>query len=265
VAVVVLVEHADFEDDQDRVLRLPGAAAVRVHPNLLFRSHREYGHRVGVFRVLAALEERGIPATVAIDASSARRYPYLVGYCLDQGAEFVAHGVAATRPISSRMSEDEERAYVAEARDTIAAAVGGPVRGWLGVEQSASPRTPSILDDAGFGYVLDWPNDEQPYRMTTPRGLVSVPTCLPLDDAVAVLGPPDPPSHYTDLVTTAFDTLARDGQSGAARCLVLVVRPWLTGRPYQIRAFAKALDHLAGSDQAWLTTPGRIAAAFRDA
>lgn len=264
VAVITLIEYVEFESPADRpVIRLPGAASVRVHPNLLFRSHREYGARVGVFRVLEALRNCGIRPAIAIDAESAVRYPFVVQRCVEADAEFIAHGTAATNPLSARMTTSEERQYIATSRRVIEAAVPRPVEGWYGPEQSESLRTPFLLDALGFKFVCDWPNDDQPYAMDTPGKLISVPTALTLDDAGAMLTRTSAPSRYTDLVRDGFDALVADARHCGGCCMVLVVRPWLTGRPFQIEAFERAVAHVVASGSAWLTTPGEIAATYR--
>lgn len=258
LAVVVLVEHVGV----DSPATVPGASSLRVPPNLLFRSHREYGHRVGIFRLLAALHESGVPVSVAIDAESARRYPYVLESCAAAGAEFLAHGRQVDLPVSAAMTEGEELAYLTTTRDVVAARTGGPIAGWFGPEQSESTRTPWLLDRLGFRYVCDWPNDEQPYLMRTPSRLVSVPTSVPLDDVVCLWGRPTAPSAYTTAVAEAFDVLARDGADNA-RALVLVVRPWLSGRPFQIEAFSQAVHYVCNSGAAWPATVGEIAEAAR--
>jgi hypothetical protein len=94
--------------------------------------------------------------------------------------------------------------------------------------------------------------------MNTPNKLVSIRTALPLFVSVCVLPrPTDPGNYYRDVAST-LDVLARDGQA-TSRSLVLVVRPWLTGRAYQIDAFERALRHIRESGAAWLATTGQIA------
>jgi allantoinase len=258
VAVVILLEHVGDAAPAS----VPGASSLRIPPNLLLRSHREYGHRVGIFRLLAALQEYAVPASVAVDVGAASRYPFVIECCAEQGAEFLAHGLQVDQPLSSTMSADDEVAYLRTARDQVADLTGAPVAGWYGPEQSESAHTPMLLDRLGFRYVCDWPNDEQPYLMNTPGRLVSVPTNLPLDDVTCLWGHATAPTAYTNAVTASFDVLAADGARNA-RSMVLVVRPWLSGRAFQIDAFEAAIRHIASSGEAWLATAGEIAEAAR--
>jgi allantoinase len=262
-AVLVLVEHVEVDPPEGSV-QLARRGAGSTKNAMAFVSPREYGHRVGIFRVLDALARHGITPSVAIDAMAAERYPYLVDRCGQQGAEFVAHGISATRLVTSRMSEDNERAYIAESLDRLEAALGQRPRGWLGPEQSESERTPQLLGEAGVDYTCDWPNDEQPYLMTTPGPLVAVPPSYALDDAYLIGVRATRPDFYGESVVRCFQQLAREG-SGSARTLVLTVRPWLTGRPFRMASFDRALDAVTGSGDAWATTTGEIASAFRRA
>ena len=98
-------------------------------PDVTAWSHREYGHRVGVFRVLDVLAKHGIRPTIALDALTAAHYPFLVRHCKERRAEFIGHGIAVNRMISSRMSADEERAYIRESIDAVARATARRQRG----------------------------------------------------------------------------------------------------------------------------------------
>ena len=101
-------------------------------PDWLTWSQREYGARVGIFRVLDVLDRFGVTPSVALGSAAAKRYPELVDELVRRNACFLAHGTYATRRITSRMSEAEERAYIAESRDAVRAAAGEAPLGWCG-------------------------------------------------------------------------------------------------------------------------------------
>jgi hypothetical protein len=181
LAVMILVEHVELDPPTGwPQIALPGVDARSPMGKV---SLREYGHRVGIYRLLDELAARNVTPSVAIDAMAAERYPTLVADCASRGAEFVAHGIAATRPITNAMPENVEQAYLAGTLERIEAATGTRPTGWLSVEQSESERTPRLLGELGIDYVCDWPNDDQPYLMNTPNQLVSVPTTYALDVA----------------------------------------------------------------------------------
>ena len=101
-------------------------------PDWLTWSQREYGARVGIFRVLDVLDRFGVTPSVALGSAAAKRYPELVDELVRRNACFLAHGTYATRRITSRMTEVEERAYITECRDAVHAAAGEAPLGWCG-------------------------------------------------------------------------------------------------------------------------------------
>ena len=162
LCVVVNLEHTEWLPPADSFRPvLTGGVAPRPYPDYALLTHREYGHRVGVFRVLDVLEKYGITPTVAMDALTAAHYPYLVRHCLQRGCEIIGHGIGV-RVINSTMSEQQEQAYIQQALETLQRATGTVPAGWLGPEYGESARTPQLLAQAGIRYVCDWATDEQP-------------------------------------------------------------------------------------------------------
>jgi allantoinase len=266
LCVVVLLEHYDFQvPDGTYTLRRPSGGLFPLpFPDYVRLSHREYGHRVGLFRVLDALDRAGVPPTAAVDALTAEHYPWLMAHLVDRGAEVMAHGVAASRLITSRMTEADERATIAEALHAVEAATGNRPAGWLGPEGAESARTPALLAEAGVRYLCDWPNDEQPYAMTVPRGeLISLPGLLELDDEYALWHRKVGVERWGRMVVEAAERLHADGaQSG--RLLLLTLRPWLVGQPFRVGALASALRTITAWPGVWAARAGEIAAWYAD-
>jgi allantoinase len=134
-------------------------------PDWLTWSQREYGARVGIFRVLDVLDRFDVTPSVALGAAAAKRYPELVDELVRRIACFLAHGIYATRRITSRMTEAEERTLIVESRNAVRDAVGEPPTGWCGQDFNESDRTPALLHDAGFSYTTDWASDDRPFLL----------------------------------------------------------------------------------------------------
>ena len=172
LSVVVTLEQMEWlpPEGSFQAANLAGGSAARPFPDYARISHREYGHRVGIFRVLDVLERHGIRPTVAMDALTASNYPYLVRHCLDRGCEIIGHGISVSRMITGNMSEQQERDYIQESMDAVTQATGVAPVGWMGPEYGESERTPRLLGEAGVRYLCDWANDEQPYPLKVPVG-----------------------------------------------------------------------------------------------
>lgn len=230
-------------------------------PDLRTFSQREYGNRVGIWRVLEVLDRHGIRATLAANSSACQRYPDIVQAARERGMELVAHGTHATRMITSRMTEAKERAHIAEAIAGITATGAAP-KGWLGQDYGESTRTPALLAEAGIDYVMDWPNDDQPYLMQAGgRALVAIPNFYEWDDQQLFLHRRLPTHRYPELVGEAFEVLAGEG----GRVFGIGIHPWLFGMAHRIRYLDDALTRLKAHGATWQTTAGDIAAWFRKA
>ena len=100
-------------------------------PDVTGWSGREYGHRVGFFRVMDVLDKHGIKATVAMDTLTADNYPFLVRECRKRGCEVIGHGISLSRMITSNMPEQEEREYIQTSLASLTKATGqAPLAGW---------------------------------------------------------------------------------------------------------------------------------------
>lgn len=224
-------------------------------------TQREYGNRAGIFRVLDVLDRYQIRAGVAVNAMAAERYPYLIEQFRKRKYEFIAHGHSANRMITSKMSEAEEKAEIAASLDAIEKAAGVRPKGWLGQDYGESQRTPGLLAEAGLEYVLDWPNDDQPYVMkTAPSPLVSLPNQPEWDDVQQVILRRIPLPRYADMVGEAFELLHQEG----GQVFNLSVHPWVMGVPHRIKYLDEALRRVERFGNVWQATPGEIAAHYRE-
>lgn len=265
-SIVILLEHIELYPPPESI-QAPLSGGVMgsqfPFPNMPLLTQWDYGLRVGLFRIGDLLDGLALPSAIAIDAMTAERYPFIVEFCRKRGMEFIAHGISASRIISGKMSETEERNYIGESLRRIRSATGGTITGWCGPAQSESTITPYLLDEAGLDYVLDWPNDEQPYFMNTIHKLVSLPPLFALDDAYFLLNRAGTSDDYCKSITVAFDRMTGDASNGA-RSMILLIRPWLTGQPFRIHALETSLSHIAANATAWKATPSEVQTVFRE-
>jgi peptidoglycan/xylan/chitin deacetylase (PgdA/CDA1 family) len=260
LCVVIPLEHMEWQAPAGsfQSARLAGGSTPREFPDYARLSHREYGHRVGIFRLLDVLEKHGVRATIAMDALTAENYPYLVRQCLDRGCEIIGHGISVSRMITSNMSEDEERDYIRTSIQALEAATGAAPQGWFGPEYGESGRTPQLLAEAGLTYVCDWANDEQPYPMTTgDRPFFALPLLYELDDVVAISHKLMTVFDYERMLVESFDVLKEDG-AATGRLMAVNWHPWLVGQPFRIGSIDRALSYIKGQGGVWAATGSEI-------
>jgi allantoinase len=260
VCVIVNLGHVEWRHPPGSYQppNLAGGYGPGPFPDVTAWSHREYGHRVGIFRVLDVLDKHGIKPTIAMDVLTAENYPFLVRHCLGRGGEIIGHGVSVSQMITSRMSEQEEQEYLQTSVHTLTRATGKAPVGWLGPEYGESPRTPQLLAQLGIRYVCDWVNDEQPYPFKVPQGeLYALPVALPVDDVNALWDRRIDINRYKEMIKETFDTLHSEGATNA-RLLVLHLHPWLIGQPFRIGYLDEALGHIMQRQGVWTATGSEI-------
>ena len=265
LSVVVALEHMEWlpPEGSFQADNLAGGSAARPFPDYARVSHRDYGHRVGIYRVLDVLERHGVRPTVALDAMTAANYPYLVRHCLDRGCEIIGHGISVSRMITGNMAEQEERDYIRESLDALTQATGEAPAGWMGPEYGESERTPRLLAEAGIRYLCDWANDEQPYPLKTPEGeLYALPVMLELDDVVAMAHRKVTIDRYSAMLREGFDGLYADGADNG-RALVLSLHPWLIGQPFRIGILDDALAHMTRRQGVWAASGTEVVEWYR--
>ncbi len=263
-AIVVSVEFYELQPLPGAFIppNLPGGFGRGPYPDFRNYTHRAYGPRVGLFRLMDLLRDRQIKATAAIDARTAIERPFIVQHCLERGWEIAAHGRAVTDVVSSQMTEAQERTYIMDSIAAVRNATGSFPRGWHGAEYGESHRTVRLLAESGIDYVLDWPNDEQPYLMRAgDRRLVALPMAVDLDDVIAHWQHKLTMRRWRQAVIDAVDQLCTDGEQNG-RVLVLNIHPWLMGQAFRTTYLAEVLDHVRNRSGIWLATAGEIASAY---
>ncbi len=228
-------------------------------PDVLNYSWRDYGNRVGVFRLAELFTELNMPVSLIVNAQMYQHAPQATAAF--PGAEIVGHG----RTNSERqgtLSESEEQRLIAETTATIERHSGSRPRGWLGPWISQSPLTPDLLQEAGYTYLLDWCHDDQPVWMTTRNGrILSVPYPQELNDIPQIVARKREGAEFADMIVDAFEVMHEEC---ARRPLVMgiALHAYIVGWPHRFKHLARALRHIArkADERVWFATAGAITA-----
>ncbi len=245
---------------EDKPFRAPGHMQT-AYPDYRHYTSRDYGTRVGFYRLLDAFAKAGVRVSVAVNAAIADRYPQVIADIVAAGHEIIAHSTDMNGTIATGLPIAEERALIAASLDTLERASGTRPRGWLSIARSESWNTPDLLREAGLRYTCDWVNDELPYRFY--NGLIDLPLNHELSDRQIITVQQHSAESYAQQMRDAFDWLAREAAaSGGGRMLPLHVTPYIIGLPYRITAFERLLADLAQRPEAWAATGGAIVDAW---
>jgi allantoinase len=241
----------------------PPGAMVAPYPDLRHYTLRDYGNRVGIFRVMTALDRLGIRASVAVNAAVAARHPSLIKACTERRWEVIASGLDMDHLHYEGLPPEAEQKLVAEALALLRRVSGQPIRGWLSPARSESFATLDLIAAAGIDYVCDWVNDDLPYAMRTASGrLHSMPVSSDIDDYTILVQNRHSEDAFTQQVCDQFDLLYQEAGAQGGRVMSLSLHPWVIGQPFRIGALERALAHIMGHQEVWAATASEILDAF---
>ena len=243
--------------------RAPGGLTMPF-PDLRHYTNRDYGNRVGIFRILELLDELKIPASAAVNAAIAERYPALLRELVSRKIEIVAHGLDMEQVHHSGMSQEAEAALVTRALGILRQTSGQKVTGWLSPGRAQSFATPDILAANGVSYACDWANDDMPYRMRTVSGeLYAMPLAQETDDRTVMLELHHTEDDWLRQVMDRFDVLYREAERHGGRIVSIPLHAWVAGVPYRVGVVHEALARMLAHDGVWAATGADILADFR--
>jgi len=265
VALWVAVHVGHFPMDMPRTPFVAPGGVDRPYPSYWDYTQRDYGNRIGIYRLMRALDARGLRATALLSSAVATRYPALVREIAASRWEVAAAGVDMGKLHHGGLAEAEERALVEAAASTLRGAFATPIRGWHSPAHSESMRTLDLVAGAGLDWVADWINDDMPYQVTTSAGaLTAMPLAWDLSDQRLLFQQHMDTAEFVEQVLRAFATLyAEAARTGSGRILTLTITPWLMGQPHRIRALGGLLDRILDHAGVWPATAAEIVDAWR--
>lgn len=254
VYVALNLEHYAFGEGLVEDL-VPGIPA----PDVLNNSWREYGNRVGAWRLRALFGELRLPVTLLLNSALYDAWPGLVAAFRDDGAEVSAHGRTNSEH-QAGLDEAAERALIDHVTETIARHEGRRPQGWLSPWIAETDRTPDLLHEAGYRYLLDWCMDDQPVWLRTRAGrILSVPYPQELNDSSTIIGRRVDTHDFATMLIDQFDEMLEQSRRQPL-VMGIALHAMIAGQPFRIRALRRAFEHLAAHrDRCWLTTAGAIA------
>jgi allantoinase len=251
VAVWICVSLEYFPlTPSDKPFRAPGHMQT-AYPDYRHYTAREYGTRIGFYRLLDAFAKAGVCVSVATNSAIAERYPSIIADIVAGGHEIIAHSTDMNGTIASGLPEDGEYALISTSLDTLERVSGTRPTGWLSIARSQSWNTPRLLKEAGVHYCCDWVNDELPYRFK--NGLINLPLNHELSDRQIITVQQQSADSYAQQILDAYDWLSAEG----GRMLPLHITPYIMGLPYRIGAFEGLLAALKVRD-AWFASGSNV-------
>jgi len=252
------IEHYEFLPELIRVRdpwpRLP-------HPDILGYGLRDYGNRVGVWRLMEVFDRFQVPCTVSLSMAVLQMYPEIAEAMLKRRWEFMSHGLYNTR-YHWNLSEADERAAIEECQHIHRQFTGRDLPGWFSPAASNTLNTPDLVAEAGIGYLCDLYHDDQPTPIQVRQGeLYSLPYSMEINDSIAWRRGQEG-AAFAQKICDEFDTLYSEG-AVSGQVMNIAVHPFIMGQPHRIEHLARALDYVLSHSGVWCATGSEIIASYR--
>lgn len=227
-------------------------------PDVMYYSQRDFGNRVGVWRMMEAMDRCGVRGSISLNIALCDHHPEIIEECAKRDWEFFSHGIYNTR-FTYEMSEAQEREFIEDAFASVEKYTGQRLAGWLSPALTNTERTLELLAEYGIKYTCDLFQDDQPQPLKVNSGrLISMPYSLEMNDIIVYNFDLSSPRHYAKVIRAQFEQLYEEGaESGTVMCIPL--HPFLVGQAHRIAAFEEALAYITGHEKVWVTTGREIA------
>jgi allantoinase len=268
IAMIVTpnLEYWDQTKDTDKPFYPGGPSIITdVMPGNVYDnpnwSWREYGQRVGIWRIFDIAEKAAIPLSCTMNAKMGLERRQIIDYANERGWELVAHNYVQTDLLSShQFAPEEERRIIQETLSVYRDVVGRPARGWLSSSLRSTPNTADVLAEEGLSFFTDLLNDDQPYLIRTKSGkpLVSIPYTSEVNDFTLFLRQGKDVEGAIGVFSEQFNELYREGAT-SGRLMNLGLHPHVIGQPFRIRALRDFVAYAKSFPDVWWTTRAEIA------
>ena len=222
---------------------------------------RDYGNRVGNWRLFEILDELKLPASILLNSAVCYEYPDLVQKIKARGDDVLGHG-RTNAELQRGMWENDERNAIKEVTEVIEKYIGVRPTGWMGPGALESNVTPDLLKEAGYTHLLDWPIDDQPLWMKTRAGpLLAVPYPLEINDAGTLVWRDHTGREFADMIVDQFEEMLEQSEKQTL-VFALALHGFIVGQPFRLRALRQAIKHCVEHkqrDRVWFTRAGEIA------
>ncbi|NMP32010.1 polysaccharide deacetylase family protein [Thalassotalea sp. M1531] len=263
LALWVNVPLQFFPLDQKGVpFKVPGGMTMP-YPDLRHFTLRDYGNRVGIYRLLNAFDKYQVTPTFAMNSALAKRNPYLLNVIKERSNEILGHGIHMDALHYGGQDISQERQQVKESLSTLRELSGQAITGWLSPVRSESENTPELLAENGIEYFCDWVNDDMPYQFHTQQGnLTAMPLSNELDDAFILMNNQHSEQSYVEQLCDACDFLLNEAESQGGRILALNIHPWMLGQPHRIAKLEQVLEYVT-SQGVWSASASDILSIYK--
>jgi peptidoglycan/xylan/chitin deacetylase (PgdA/CDA1 family) len=221
---------------------------------------REYGQRVGIWRLLELFDDLGAKASCTTNAVTFERRGAMTDAVLQRGWELLAHNWEQGELLTTFAKDPaKEREIVLRSLDQFERFTGRKAKGWLSSSLRGTLQTADILAEYGCTFYCDIMNDDQPFMLSTPHGpIVSTPYSNEINDFTLLTRRNYTTDQFRDILIEELDVLYAEGAK-TGRIMNVGLHPHVSGRAHRVRALREFIQHAQSLPGVWWATREEIA------
>ncbi len=230
--------------------------------NLGTITDREFGERVGVFRMLELFQKEGIQTTFFPTGITIKNYPDVFKEIIAQGHEIGTE--TWIHDYSYMKRRDKEKKDLQETVKMVEKVAGYRPQGYLSTGVAPSEATPEIILELGYNYWMDPQHEETPYTLKVKgKELTVLSYYQDLNDYSSYQRSGRTPRELLELWRDCFDYLYEEGATDP-KFMIWGNHPFVGGRPYRAAVLREFIRYAKSHSNVWFARAGDIAKWFRD-
>lgn len=260
-ALIVVPLEFHRLNPEGKPFKHPGAMQTP-YPDLRHFTTRDYGLRVGAYRILRELKQARLKAIFPINATLIERVRPLLDEIREDGHEIAAYGWDADAIHWGGISPAVEEKLVTDTRAAWTRAGISP-RTWMSPARSQSFRTLELVRGHGFDICLDWEVDNVPVAFRTEHGTVTaLPLFNELDDRKLLIDNRQTEMEWRDQIIEAVDFLKTEHDRYGPQIVSFTLTPYVIGQPFRIWALREVLAMIKSDSAVQTMTASELAEAW---
>lgn len=234
---------------------LPGN--VPDFPNYMWR---EYGQRIGVWRLLDVFDELSVKPECTVNAKTCLERHEMVKAAMDRKLQIIPHnyeqGELLTQYFNDPLKEEE---VIKNTLDVYKETTSLIPQGWLSSSLRGTENTANILVKNGIRFYCDAMNDDQPYIIDTDSGpIVSIPYSNEINDFTLLTRRGHTTDEFRDILIEEMNVLYQESKA-TSKIMNIGLHPHVSGRAYRVRAIREFLEAAKELEGIWWATRSQIA------
>jgi allantoinase len=230
--------------------------------NLASITDREFGERVGVFRMLEIFKSEGIRTTFFPTGITVANYPELMKEVAAEGHEVGTE--TWIHDYSYMKRRDREKKDLEKTVKVVKEVVGKTPEGYLSTGVAPSADTVEIITELGYTYWMDPQHEETPYTLRVRNKELTVLSYFQdLNDYSSYQRAGRTPRDLLQMWKDTFDCLYEEGASDP-KFMIWGNHPFIGGRPFRALLLREFIRYAKSHTQVWFARAGDIARWYRE-